>query len=90
MEKTNAKLWMIPEDTTVEDLEMDFDKALVYGDSVLVAGYYYRYNEKSYYAAIYKFQDDEHNAESPIALVASSDYYFEDEGHAIEWAIKNC
>ena len=54
--KTKAKIYRIPTTTTPEDLEMkrtlDSRTILTFGDRVLVAGYFYNPNGRSYYGEI--------------------------------------
>ena len=71
----------LPNPTTPEDLECRWSKILNFGDKVLLAGYYYNgMNKPSYFGAVYEFLDDDHSCE---------DIEFEDDGHAIAWAMKN-
>lgn len=82
----------LPNPSTPEDLEMRFSgmdgKVLTFGDKVLMAGYYYNGPEKpSYYAATYEFLDEDMSCEGCIGLRAVSEVEFEDDGHAIAWAM---
>ena len=80
----------LPNPTTPEDLECRWSKILNFGDKVLLAGYYYNgMNKPSYFGAVYEFLDDDHSCEGTIGLAAVSDIEFEDDGHAIAWAMKN-
>ena len=80
----------LPNPTTQEDLECRWSKILNFGDKVLLAGYYYNgMNKPSYFGAVYEFLDDDHSCEGTIGLAAVSDIEFEDDGHAIAWAMKN-
>ena len=80
----------LPNPTTPEDLECRWSKILNFGDKVLLAGYYYNgMNKPSYFGAVYEFLDDDHYCEGTIGLAAVSDIEFEDDGHAIAWAMKN-
>ena len=80
----------LPNPTTPEDLECRWSKILNFGDKVLLAGYYYNgMNKPSYFGAVYEFLDDDHSGEGTIGLAAVSDIEFEDDGHAIAWAMKN-
>lgn len=91
--KMNAKTYRIPTTTTPEDLEMkralDNGAILTFGDRILVAGYYYNPNGRSYYGAIYRFTTEDHTCEGEIELVSISEDTFEDNGHAIAWAMAN-
>ena len=64
----------LPNPTTPEDLECRWSKIL---------------NKPSYFGAVYEFLDDDHSCEGTIGLAAVSDIEFEDDGHAIAWAMKN-
>ena len=80
----------LPNPTTPEDLECRWSKILNFGDKVLLAGYYYNgMNKPSYFGAVYEFLDDDHSCEGTIGLAAVSDIEFEDDGHAIAWAMEN-
>lgn len=86
-----AKELRLPEHTTPEDLGCCYSKILDFGDKVIIAGYYYQgQNKPSYYGAVYEYLDDNaRTCEDFIGLREVSEEYFEDDGHAIEWAIKN-
>lgn len=78
---------------TYEDLEERYSandgKVLLYGDKVLVAGYYFNgMKRECYYAAVYEFLEDGHDCDDFVGLREVSDVEFEDEGHAIAWALK--
>lgn len=74
--------------STLEDLECGFGiSALTFGDKVLVAGYYCN-GKKSYYGAVYEFLTDDKSCEGEIGLYAVSEVEFEDNGHAIQWAMQ--
>lgn len=80
----------LPNPTTPENLECRWSKILNFGDKVLLAGYYYNgMNKPSYFGAVYEFLGDDHSCEGTIGLAAVSDIEFEDDGHAIAWAMKN-
>ena len=76
---TKAKTYRLPETTTPENLACGWSCTLNFGDKVLLAGYYYR--------AVYAFTTDDHTCEGEIKLTAVSDEMFEDNGHAIAWAM---
>ena len=82
--------YRLPNPSTPESLEMDWSRTLIFGDKVLVAGYHYNgASDKCWFAATYEFlDDDDHTIESLVGLRAVSDELFEDDGHAIEWAMK--
>ena len=82
-----ARTYRLPNPTTAEDLECRWSKVLTFGDKVLVAGYYYQHNKPCYYGAVYEHLDDDLSCEGTIGLQAVSEVEFEDDGHAIAWAI---
>ena len=87
------KKYRLPNPTTSEDLEMRFSgmdgKILNFGDKVLLAGYYYNGAGKpSYFGAVYEHLDDDLSCEGTIGLYAASEVAFEDDGHAIAWAMQ--
>lgn len=89
-----TKKYRLPNPTTTEDLEMRFSgmdgKALSFGDKILLAGYYYNgQNKPCCFGAVYEYlEDGRHDCESIIGLVAVSEVEFEDDGHAIAWAMQ--
>ena len=84
------KTYRLPNPTCQEDLESAWSKVLNFGDKVLVAGYYYNGKGKpSYYGAVYEHLDDDLSCEGTIGLAEVSEVEFEDDGHAIAWAIHN-
>ena len=85
-------IYRLPETTTPENLECRFftDSAtfLTFGTKTLMAGYYYNgKNKPCYYGATYEFLTDDHTCEGAIGLRAASEVEFEDDGHAILWAM---
>ena len=87
------RTFRLPNPSTPEDLECRFSgmdgKVLNYGDKVLLAGYYYNGNNNPcYYSAVYEHLDDDLSCEGAIGLRAVSDCAFEDDGHAIAWALQ--
>ena len=89
------KKYRLPNPTTSEDLETCFSgmdgKVLNFGDKILLAGYYYNgQNKPCYFGAVYEYLDDEekHDCEGTIGLAVVSEVRFEDDGHAIAWAMK--
>ena len=90
--KNNAKTYRLPETTTPENLETRFFTGsatfLTFGNKTLMAGYYYSgRNANSYFGAVYEFTTDDHTCEGEIRRTAVSDKMFEDNGHAIAWAM---
>ena len=78
----------LPNPASQEDLEGRWSSVLVFGDRVLMAGYYYNGDAPSYFAAVYEFLTHDTTCEGPIGLMSVSDLEFEDNGHAIAWAIE--
>lgn len=86
------KTYLLKNPTSSEDLEMRFNgmdgKVLNYGDKVLLAGYHWNGPEKPcYFGAIFEHLDDDLSCEGAIGLRAVSEVAFEDDGHAIAWAM---
>ena len=86
------KKYRLPNPTTSEDLEMRFScqdgKVLNFGGRVLLAGYYFNGRGRAnYYAAVYEHLDDDLSCEGAIGLKEVSDVAFEDDGHAVAWAL---
>jgi len=44
---------------------------------------------KQYFGAVYEHLDDDLSCEGEIGLAAASEVEFEDDGHAIAWAMAN-
>ena len=83
------RTYRLPNPTTPEDLECRWSKILNFGDKVLLAGYYYNGKGKpSYFGAVYEHLDDDLSCEGTIGLYAASEVAFEDDGHAIAWAMQ--
>ena len=82
-----AQTYRLPNPTTPEDLESRWSKTLVYGDKVIMAGYYHQHNKPSYFAAVYERLDDDMTCEGTIGLRAVSEVAFVDDGSAIAWAL---
>ena len=78
----------LPPASSPENLEMSFYTVLNFGNSVLVAGYYYQPHGGCYYGAVYTFTTADHTCEGAIGLRAASEVEFEDDGHAIAWAMR--
>lgn len=91
MNSSKAQTYRLPQTTTPEDLEMkrtlDGGTILTFGDRILVAGYYYNPNGRCYYGATYRFTTADHTCEGEMELVSISEDTFEDNGHAIAWAM---
>ena len=85
--KEKAREYRLPEMTTQETLEMNWSKTLTFENKVLLAGYFYSYREPCYFGAVYEFTTADHTCEGGIRLTAVSDERFEDNGHAIAWAM---
>lgn len=84
-----TKKYRLPNPLTPEDLECGWSRTLTFGDKVLVAGYFYNgMNKPCWYGATYEFLSDDHSCEGTIALRAVSEVEFEDDGHAIAWAMR--
>ena len=83
-----ARQFRLPTMTTPEDLECRWSKLLTFGDKVLIAGYYYNGKDQNcYFGATYEFLTDDTTCEGRIGLTAVSEEFFEDDGHAIAWAM---
>lgn len=79
----------LPNPTTPEDLETRWSKTLTFGDKILVAGYYYNgRNQPCWFGAAYEFLTDDTSCEGTVGLRAVSEVEFEDDGHAIAWAMR--
>lgn len=84
------KKFRLPNPSTPEDLECRWSKVLNFGDKVLLAGYYYNgMNKPCYFGAVYEFLGDDRTCEGAVGLSAVSDVEFQDDGHAIAWAMAN-
>lgn len=84
-----AQDYRLPETTTMETLEMSWECILQFGDKVLLAGHYFGKGRDYWYGATYEFVTGDHTCEGKIKLTAVSDELFEDNGHAIQWAMKH-
>ena len=84
-----AMKYRLPNPSTPEDLEMKWSKILTFGDRVILAGYHYNgKSNRCWFAAAYEFLDEDHSCEGTVGLRAVSDVEFEDDGHAIAWAMQ--
>ena len=82
------RTYRLPNPTTPEDLGCRWSKILNFGDKVILAGYYYNGKSKPcYFGATYEFLTDDTTCEGEIGLRAASEVEFEDDGHAIAWAM---
>ena len=82
------RTYRLPNTTTPEDLETRWSKVLNFGNKVVMAGYYWNGKGKpSYFGACYEYLTDDHSCEGTIGLKAASEVAFEDDGHAIAWAM---
>jgi len=85
-----AKEYRLPLKSTQEDLECDWETVLKYGNRILLAGHWYNPDGKSWIAAVYEFLGDgEMDCEDFVGIREVAEERFEDNGHAIAWAIKN-
>ena len=83
------RTYRLPNPTTPEDLESRWSKILTFGDKILLAGHYYNGAGKpSYFGAVYEHLDDDFSCEGTLGLRAASEVEFEDDGHAIAWAMQ--
>ena len=82
--------YRLPVVTTREDIESRWSRVLTFGDKVLLAGHYYSGKGKpGWFGAVYEHLDDDLSCEGKIGLINASDVEFEDDGHAIAWAMRN-
>ena len=81
------RTYRLPNPTTPEDLECRWSKVLNFGDKILLAGFYYN-GKPSYFGATYEFLTNDHTCEGTIGLREVSEVEFEDDGHAIAWAMQ--
>ena len=90
MEKTLEELrrtYRLPAETTPEELETRWSKTVSFDGYTLIAGCYYSPDGKCYFSAIYRFMTADRTCEGRIRLTAVSDRRFEDDGHALAWAM---
>ena len=52
-----------------------------------MAGSYYAYKETCNYGAVYEYTTEDHTCEGEDRLAAVSDERFENNGHALAWAM---
>ena len=83
-----AETYRLPNPSTPEDLECRWSKTLTFGNKVILAGYFYNgMNRPSYFGAVYEFLTEDTTCEGMVGLKEVSGIDFEDDGHAIAWAI---
>lgn len=84
-----AAEYRLPLRSTPEDLDLDWDRVLRYGNRILLAGHNYHPDGKSWIAAVYEFtNDDETTIEDSVGIREVSAERFEDSGHAIAWCLQ--
>lgn len=83
-----ARTYRLPQTTTPEDLACGWSCTVNFGTRILVAGYFYSYKQPCYYGAIYEHTDSDLSCEGEIKLLAISEERFEDNGHALAWAMQ--
>lgn len=82
------KKYKLSNPTTLEDLGMG-EEVLSFGDKVLVAGYFWNGpGQPCYFGAVYEHLDDDMSCEGALGLAAVSEVEFEDDGHAMAWAMQ--
>ena len=69
------RTYRLPNPTTPEDLECRWSN-------------YNGAGKPSYFGAVYEHLDDDLSCEGTIGLYAASEVAFEDDGHAIAWAMQ--
>ena len=79
----------LPLSSTPGNLEMNFSTVLTFGGHTLVAGHFYNPSGKCYFGAVYALTTGDHTCEGEVRLVSTSEELFEDNGHAIAWAMAN-
>ena len=83
-----ARAYRLPNPTTPEVLATYWSKTLTFGDKIIMAGYYYNgRNKPCWFGATYEFLTDDTSCEGTIGLSDVSEVAFEDDGHAIAWAM---
>ena len=83
-----AETYRLPNPSTPEDLECRWSKTLTFGNKVILAGHFYNgMNKPSYFGAVYEFLTEDTTCEGLVGLKEVSGIDFEDDGHAIAWAI---
>ncbi len=83
------RIYRLPNPTTPEDLECRWSKLLTFGDRVVIAGYFSAARTKALLLrGGLRILGDDHTCEGAIGLRAASGAEFEDDGHAIAWAMQ--
>ena len=89
MNNEAMKTYRLPNPTTPEDLECRWSRILTFGDKIVMAGHFYNgMNKPCYFGAVYEFLTDDRTCEGMIGLRAASGVEFEDDDHAIAWAMQ--
>ena len=88
--KNLTNKYRLPETATQEQLEECWSTVINFGNKVLLAGYNYNGKyENSYFAAVYEHTSEDLSIEGEIKLAAISEEFFEDNGHALAWAMNH-
>lgn len=82
-----AREYRLPMTGTPENIACRWTCNVNFGARFLVAGYYYAYKEPCYYGAAYEYTTEDHTCEGEVRLAVVSDERFEDNGHALAWAM---
>lgn len=82
-----AHEYRLPMSGTPESIACRWTCNVNFGARFLVAGYYYAYKEPCYYGAVYEYTTEDHICEGEVRLAAVSGERFEDNGHALAWAM---
>ena len=78
----------LPGTSTPEKLEGGWRCTVDYGKRFLVAGYCYVPHNGCYFGAVYEHVDNDLTCNGNVKLIAVSDKLFDDNGHALEWAMR--
>ena len=85
-QKLGAALYALLQDRQLSEINVA-DITGLCGLSRKTFYYYYQHNKPCYYGAVYEYLTDDHTCEGAIGLAAASEVEFEDDGHAIAWAM---
>ena len=87
--KKNSNILNFQETITPEQIQMVYSCVITFGKRVLIAGRFYdwRSHKDCYLAAVYEHTSDDLSIEGEVRLVETSDEFFQDDGHAIAWAM---
>ena len=87
--KKNSNILNFPKTNTPEELQMVYSCVITFGKQVLIAEHFYDWRscKDCYLAAVYEHTSDDLSIEGEVRLVETSDEFFEDDGHAIAWAM---